>query len=62
MALTNTTDYQTGMIVALTAVKQTLEKYAKRGLTTEEVEDMIEELDQQIAVRQVTIQLDKPSK
>jgi hypothetical protein len=52
-------EFQAGMVTALSAIKQTLDKYPN-GLSKEEVEDMKEEIEQQIAVKNTEIQISEP--
>lgn len=45
-----------GMIAALSAVKKTLLMY-QDGMTSEEINDMISEIDQQLGLKEAEIQL-----
>lgn len=48
--------FKIGMVAALTAVKKTLDMYPN-GMTTKEVNDMIDELDQQLGIKTTEIEL-----
>lgn len=54
----NTYYVNVGMIAALNAVKKTLAIY-KEGMSERDVHDMINEIDQQLSVREVEMILEK---
>ncbi len=45
-----------GMIAVLTAVKKTLSMYPN-GMSSEEVKDMIDEIDQQLGLKETELEL-----
>lgn len=50
------TYFKLGTIAALTAVQKTLSLYP-HGMTKKEVADMLDEIDQQLGIRQIEMQL-----
>lgn len=50
--------FQLGMVAALTAMKKTLDMYPQ-GMNAQQVEDMMDELDQQLGIRNTEIELMK---
>ncbi len=48
--------FKLGMITVLTAVKKTLSMYPN-GMTSKQVDDMLDEVDQQLGIKQTEIQL-----
>ena len=50
--------FQLGMVAALTAVKKTLDMYPQ-GMSSQQVEDMLDEIDQQLGLRNTEIELMK---
>ncbi len=54
----NATYINVGMIAALSAVRKTLAMY-KKGMSEHEVLDMINEIDQQLGVRQTNMIIEK---
>lgn len=45
-----------GMVAVLTAFKQTLNMYSE-GMTAEQIDDMLDEVDQQLGIKQTEIEL-----
>lgn len=54
----NERDFKLGMITALSAVKKTLEMYPD-GMSPKDVTDMLDELDQQLGLKQTEMHLFK---
>lgn len=50
------TYFKLGMVTVLTAVKKTLSMYPT-GMTQKDVNDMLDELDQQLGIKQTEMQL-----
>lgn len=48
--------FKLGMIAVLTAVKKTLSLYP-RGMSQKDVDDMLDELDQQLGIKQTEMEL-----
>ena len=48
--------FKLGMIVVMTAVKKTLSVYPK-GMNQKQVADMLDELDQQLGIKQTEMEL-----
>ena len=48
--------FKMGVVATLTAVKKTLSMYPK-GMSAKEIEDMIEEIDQQLGIKNTEIEL-----
>jgi len=48
--------FKLGMIAVLTAIKKTLSMYPQ-GMTTEQIDDMLDEVDQQLGIKQTELQL-----
>lgn len=48
--------FQLGMVTALTAVKKTLSMYPQ-GMNPQQVEDMLDELDQQLGIKNTELEL-----
>lgn len=47
-----------GMIVTLTAVKKTLEKFPE-GMSPDQIDDMISEIEQQLGVKETEMEISK---
>jgi hypothetical protein len=48
--------FQLGMVASLTAIKKTLAMYPQ-GMSQRQVEDMLDEIDQQLGIRNTEIEL-----
>lgn len=48
--------FQLGMVAALTAIKKTMLMYPQ-GMNQQQVEDMLDEIDQQLGIRNTEIEL-----